>query len=82
MWLLSKKRLNLYVYFIKSFSLLNIVACMSDYLRGFGLVTGFVDHLYTQPVTTRDYNSFSGSHTLQITVAATRMSSLHWLPYN
>jgi hypothetical protein len=42
---------------------------------GFGLVIGFIDHLYTQLVTTNKYNSFTGLHPLKITVTAGHIKS-------
>jgi hypothetical protein len=36
---------------------------------GFGLVTGFIDHLYTRLGTTSNYNAIADLHTLQITKA-------------
>jgi hypothetical protein len=33
--------------------------------RGFGLVTGFIDHLYTKLRTTSNYSSIANHHTLQ-----------------
>jgi hypothetical protein len=40
---------------------------MSDYRRGFGLEVEFIDHL--QNVTTSNYNTIGGFHTLQIATA-------------
>jgi hypothetical protein len=34
---------------------------------GFGLVIGFIEHLYTQLVTTNNYNNLTGLHILKIT---------------
>jgi hypothetical protein len=42
---------------------------------GFGLVIGFIEHLYTQLVTTSKYNSLTGLHTLKITVTAAHIKS-------
>jgi hypothetical protein len=36
----------------------------------FGLVTWFIDHLYTHFVATSNYNALTGLHTLKITVTA------------
>jgi hypothetical protein len=36
---------------------------------GFGLVTQFLEHLYTQLVTTSNYGATANLHTLQITKA-------------
>jgi hypothetical protein len=41
---------------------------------GFGLVTGFIGHLYTQLVTTSTYNAIASLHTLQITRAHAKPS--------
>jgi hypothetical protein len=35
---------------------------------GFGLEIGFIDHLYTQLVTTCNYGAIADLHTLQFTV--------------
>jgi hypothetical protein len=42
---------------------------MSDYRKGLGWMfdIGFIDHLYTQLVTTSNYNAIANLHTLQIT---------------
>jgi hypothetical protein len=45
----------------------NIVTCMNDSRRGFGLDIGFIDNL--QFVTTNNYNSVANFHTLQFTRA-------------
>jgi hypothetical protein len=45
--------------------ILNTVTCMSDSRRGFGLDIGFLDHL--QVVTTNNYTTNAGFHTLPIT---------------
>jgi hypothetical protein len=42
----------------------------------FGLVIGFIDHLYTQLVTTSDYSATTNLYTLQITRAHAAFSSL------
>jgi hypothetical protein len=47
----------------------NIVMCMSDYRRGFGLEIRFIDHFNTQLVTTLNYSAIANLHTLQITTA-------------
>jgi hypothetical protein len=41
---------------------------------GFGLVTGFIEHLYTQLVTTSTYTAITSLHTLQITKAQAKSS--------
>jgi hypothetical protein len=41
-------------------------------IDGFGLVTGFIEHL--QIVTTSNYNAIANSHTLQLTTARTKSS--------
>jgi hypothetical protein len=46
-------------------ALINILTCMSDCRRGFGLKVGFADYL--QVVTTNNYNTIANFHTLQIT---------------
>jgi hypothetical protein len=48
---------------------------MSNCKRGFGLVTRFIDHLFTQLITTSNYNSLTGLHTLKITVTAADVKS-------
>jgi hypothetical protein len=45
----------------------NIVTCMRDYRRGFGLEIGFIDHFNTRLVTTLNYSAVADLHTLQIT---------------
>jgi hypothetical protein len=42
---------------------------------GFGLMIRFIDHLNTQLVTTGNYNSLTGLHTLKITVRAALIKS-------
>jgi hypothetical protein len=42
---------------------------------GFGLVTQFIDHLCTRFVTTSNFNSLTGLHTLKITVTAAHMKA-------
>jgi hypothetical protein len=42
---------------------------------GFALIIGFIEHLYTQPVTTGNYNSLTVLHTVKITVTAAHMKS-------
>jgi hypothetical protein len=37
---------------------------------GFGLVMGFIAHLYMELVTTSNYNAIANSRTLQFTVAS------------
>jgi hypothetical protein len=39
---------------------------------GFGLVTLFIEHLYTQPITTSNCSTLANSHTLQFTRARTK----------
>jgi hypothetical protein len=41
---------------------------------GFGLVTGFIEHLRTQPETASNYSTITKLHTLQITRAHTESS--------
>jgi hypothetical protein len=41
---------------------------------GFGLVTGFIEHLYTQLVTTSNYSAIANSHALQFIRACTKSS--------
>jgi hypothetical protein len=41
---------------------------------GFGLVTGFTDHLYTQLLDTSNYNAITNLHTLQNTRAHAKSS--------
>jgi hypothetical protein len=41
---------------------------LKSLLKEFGLVTGFIENLYTQLVTTSNYNSLTGLHALKITV--------------
>jgi hypothetical protein len=43
--------------------------CLSDSQRDFGLDIEFIDHLYTQLVTARNYSAIANLHTLQITTA-------------
>jgi hypothetical protein len=50
-------------------SILNIVRCMCDSRRGFGLDIGFIDHFNTQLVITLNYSSIAHLHTSQITRA-------------
>jgi hypothetical protein len=47
---------------------------MSELQTGFGLVIGFTEHLYTQPVTTNNCRAIAKLHTLQITVAHAKSS--------
>jgi hypothetical protein len=42
---------------------------MSDYRRGFGLQTGFIDHFDTLLVNTLNYNAIANLQALQITTA-------------
>jgi hypothetical protein len=44
------------------------VVC-SDYRRGFALVVGFIDHLYTRLGATDNYNVSADLHTLPMTTA-------------
>jgi hypothetical protein len=55
-------------FFLTSFLLLllRIVTCISDYRRDSNLVNRFIEH--SQVVTTSNYNSLTGLHTLKITV--------------
>jgi hypothetical protein len=48
---------------------MNIVTCMRDSRRGFGLEIGFIDHFNTQLEITINYSAIADSHTLQITIA-------------
>jgi hypothetical protein len=48
---------------------MNIVKCMSDSRRGFGLEIGFIDHFNTQLVFTLNYSAIADFHALQITTA-------------
>jgi hypothetical protein len=41
---------------------------------GFRLVTGFIEHLYTQLITTSNYNTITDLHTLQITTVHVSLS--------
>jgi hypothetical protein len=43
-------------------------------IDGIGLVIGFIEHLYTQLLTTSNYSAVSDSHTLQFTTAHTKSS--------
>jgi hypothetical protein len=43
---------------------------------GFGLVIGFMGHLYTQLISTSNYNSLAGLHTQKITVTAAHTNLL------
>jgi hypothetical protein len=47
----------------------DIVTCICDYRRAFGLEIGFIDHFTTRLVTTSNYSSSADLHTLQITIA-------------
>jgi hypothetical protein len=47
----------------------NIVTCMCDYRRGFGLQIGFTDHFTTRLVTTSNYSSIADLYAFQITIA-------------
>jgi hypothetical protein len=49
---------------------------MSNSRRGFGSEIGFIDHLYKQPVTTKNYSAIANLHTLQFTVTYTLMFSV------
>jgi hypothetical protein len=40
-----------------------------DYRRGFGLVNGYIDHLYTRLGTTSNYNATAKLHNSQMTTA-------------
>jgi hypothetical protein len=42
---------------------------------GFELVIGFIEHFYTQLVTTTKYNSLTGLHTLKTAVTAPDIKS-------
>jgi hypothetical protein len=59
---------------------LNILSCVWVIIDGVEMVTRFIDHLYTPLVTTSNYNSLTGLHTLKIPVTAAHikyfMSSL------
>jgi hypothetical protein len=48
---------------------MDIVTCMSDSRRGFGLDVGFTDNFTTQLVITRNYSALADLHALQITTA-------------
>jgi hypothetical protein len=41
---------------------------------GFGMVNGFIEHLYTQLITTSNYSTNTNSHTMQVTTAYTKSS--------
>jgi hypothetical protein len=41
---------------------------------GFGLVNGFIDHFFAQPVTTTTYSAITNLHTLQITRGQAKFS--------
>jgi hypothetical protein len=47
---------------------MNIVACRSEYRRGFDWIIGFIYILFTQPGTTSNYSAISDLHTVQLTV--------------
>jgi hypothetical protein len=47
---------------------------------GFGLVTGFVEHLNIQLVTISNYNAITDQHTLQITIAHAKHRSFIVFP--
>jgi hypothetical protein len=49
--------------------LLEIVMCMSDSRRGFGLENGVIDHFNKRLVTTLNYSAIADLHALQITRA-------------
>jgi hypothetical protein len=53
----------------KKKKVLNIVTSLSDYRRGFKLVTGFIERLQTQLVTISNYNAIVDLDTLLITTA-------------
>jgi hypothetical protein len=42
---------------------------------GFGLVNLFIDYLYTQLITTSNYNNLTGLYTLKITVTAAHIET-------
>jgi hypothetical protein len=47
---------------------INIVTIQGAWIQTeYGLVIGFIDNLYTHPVTTINYNAIDDLHTLQIT---------------
>jgi hypothetical protein len=45
----------------------DIVTCMSDSRRNFGLRIGFIGHFITRLVTTINYSAIADFHVLQIT---------------
>jgi hypothetical protein len=45
----------------------NILTCMCDYRRGFGLDIGFIDHFNTQPVIPLNYCAIFDLHNLKFT---------------
>jgi hypothetical protein len=47
-----------------------------DFKTGFGLVIGFIAHLYTQLVTTSNYSAIANSRTLQFTTEHIYVSSV------
>jgi hypothetical protein len=49
---------------------------MSVTIDGFGLVSVFIERLYTQLVTTSNFNSLTSLHTIEITVTAAHISLL------
>jgi hypothetical protein len=57
-----------------------IVTWLNNYRRGFGLVTGFIGHINTKLVTTRNCSAIVNSHILQFTTARTKpfQSAVSW----
>jgi hypothetical protein len=61
-----------------NFKILSYVRASID---GIGLVTGFIEHLYTQLVTTSTYSATASLHTLQITRAHVKSSQAAFISW-